>query len=152
MSRYRCMPSTAFALAVLASLAIVGASLARGGGDEPTAGSSSAQPETFPWIESPRIDDEPKVADPVTVLLRRVEALESRVATLERALRSPISPSPIGQLENPENWRPFEFNGAADTKGLDLVLFPETAVSGRTAGLALQWLERLFPATKLEAI
>jgi hypothetical protein len=133
MSRCRCLPSTAVAVVFLASFAIVGASLARGGGDGPTAGGSSAMPVAFPWCESPRVDDKPNVADEVTVLRRRVEALESRVATLERALQSPIAPSPIGRFGNPDNWRPFDFNGRTNYLGPDPVVFPETkveAVSG----------------------
>ena len=105
--------------AILASVIVVGASLVRGGGDEPSAVGSSKKPAGFPWIEfdSPRVGDEPKVADPVAMLLRRVEALEGRVAQLEKrppqaiSPYSPLAPSPPEQRRAPENWRPFEFNG-----------------------------------------
>jgi hypothetical protein len=133
MSRYRCVPSSAVAVVFLASFAIVGALLARGGGGEPTGDNSSAKPAAFQRIESPRVDDKPNVADQVAVLRMRVEALESRLATLERAVQSPIAPSPIGRFGNLDNWRPFEFNGRTNYLGPDLVVFPETkveAVSG----------------------
>jgi hypothetical protein len=135
MPRYRRVPSSAVALVFLASFAIVGASLARGGGDEPTAGGSSAKPAAFPWIESPQADDKSNVADQITVLRRRVEALESRVASLERALQSPIAPSPIGRFGDPDNWRPFEFNARTNYKGPDSVLFPVTKVDAMTGHL-----------------
>jgi hypothetical protein len=71
MSRYRRILPSLLAFAILTSVVVVGASFVWGGGDEPSAGGSSQKPAAFPWIEfeSPRVGDEPKVADPVAMLL-----------------------------------------------------------------------------------
>ncbi|HEV2970566.1 MAG TPA: hypothetical protein VGY55_11405 [Pirellulales bacterium] len=111
MSHYRGLPLSLLSTAILVSVIIVGGSLVRGGGDEPKPNPSITKTAEFPWIESPRVGEESRTADPVALLVRRVEALENRVATLERARQSPIAPSSIGQPATPENWRSFEFNG-----------------------------------------
>ena len=93
MWRYRRITSLLFLTAIMASAIVVGTSLVRGGGDEP------------------------RVADPLSLLVRRVEALENRVAQLEKGSQSaigsysPVAPSPPEQNRVPENWRPFQFNG-----------------------------------------
>jgi hypothetical protein len=93
MPCFRRVTSKLFLSTIMVGGIVVGASLVRGGGDEP------------------------KAADPMSVLLRRVEALEGRVAQLEKrppqaiAPYSPLAPSPPEQGRAPENWRPFEFNG-----------------------------------------
>jgi hypothetical protein len=93
MWRYRRITSSLFLTAIMASAIVVGTSLVRGGGDEP------------------------RVADPLSLLVRRVEALENRVAQLERGPQPatgpypPVSPPPSEQNRVPENWRPFQFNG-----------------------------------------
>jgi hypothetical protein len=122
MSRYRSRPPSLVPIAILAIVIIVGGSLVRAGGDEPKPNPSSTKTAEFPWIESPRVGDESKAADPVAMLLRRVEALESRVATLERERPSSIAPSSIGQPATSENWRSFEFNG-------QMIYFEPTASS-----------------------
>ena len=93
MSRYRPVTSLLFSSAIVFGAIIVGTSLVRGNGDEPRG------------------------ADPLTLLVRRVEALENRVAQLEKGPQpaigsySPVAPSPPEQNRVPENWRPFQFNG-----------------------------------------
>jgi hypothetical protein len=93
MLRYRHVKSLLFSSAIMAGAIVVGASLVQGGGDEP------------------------KAADQFSLLLRRVEALEGRVAQLENGPKpaiapySPVAPSPSDSSHIPENWRKFEFNG-----------------------------------------
>jgi hypothetical protein len=92
MLRYRQVKWLLFSTAIMAGAIVVGASLVRGGGDER------------------------KAADPLSVLLRRVEALEARVGQLEKgpqpaiAPYSPVAPAPSDSSRVPENWKPFEFN------------------------------------------
>lgn len=90
MPRNRRVTSLLFSSAIIVGAIVVGTSLVRGGGDES------------------------KAADPISLLLRRVEALESRVVQLERGPQpaiAPYSPSPPDRSRVPENWKPFEFNG-----------------------------------------
>jgi hypothetical protein len=93
MSRNRRIITLLFSSAIMAGAIIVGASLVRGAGEEP------------------------KAADPASLLLQRVEALERRVDILEKgtlpaiAPYSPVAPSPPGQNRVPESWRPYQFNG-----------------------------------------
>jgi hypothetical protein len=93
MARYRPATSLLFSSAIIFGAIIIGASLVRGNGDEPRG------------------------ADSLTQLLQRVEALENRVAQLEKGPQpaigsySPVAPFPLEQNRIPENWRPFQFNG-----------------------------------------
>jgi hypothetical protein len=92
MSRNRRIMSL-LSVAIVAGAIIVGASLVRGAGEEP------------------------KAADPTSLLLRRVEALERRIDILEKGTLpaivpySPTAPLPPGQNCVPESWKPNQFNG-----------------------------------------
>jgi hypothetical protein len=93
MSRYRPTASLLFSSAIVFGAIIIGASFVRGNGVEPRG------------------------ADPLTQLQQRVEALENRVAQLEKGPQpaigsySPVAPFSPEQNRIPGNWRPFQFNG-----------------------------------------
>jgi hypothetical protein len=106
MSSLRFGRLTSIFSAIVATVAIVGVSLVHGGGDDP-----QSDPVRKSSRPAPTVPSEQSKTDPVAELQRRILALESRVAELERERGSWAAPSANAPSPRPSNWGSFEFNG-----------------------------------------